>query len=101
MASGEAASALRRPGSSLQFVIMIREAETQSKERSAKKGRFYRVFLTIAAPKADKTGLQPLRQSFFTGCRSLRDGRDGLGWAGSKQPQQLSQVPIQLGELLR
>ncbi len=55
----------------------------------------------MAASKADNTGLLPLRRSLFARCRRFRDHRDAIGWAGREQSQQLSQVPIQLEELVR
>src|SRR5260370_15135557 len=56
---------LLRSSAQLQIVIMIRESETECKERTAKKARFYRVFLTLESLQADERAFLPRWRSLL------------------------------------
>src|SRR5262249_41426593 len=87
----------------VQFVIIIREAETECKERRAKKARFHGVFLMLAAPEAHRAALSPPRSHLLpAGARSrqFRRRRHAIRRTGREESQLLAQVLVDLGELV-
>src|SRR5262249_25377702 len=88
---------------------MIRESETECKERTAKKARFYRVFFTFGRLEADGTAFWPRWRSLLASAGSrcphrvahLLNGRDPVHEACRQQPEHFAQLPIDLAGLLR